>query len=266
MATKRFPQPPAPPNQADMWQDAENDPYQDIVSRRGYDANAMREFPAPYATDPGLSGEGDDLPGLQEPGTMSGVPVIEDVNMTMYGKRSMMLPDPEAMLKGLRGENVAADPRIDAIEQLSRQGQVQRPGMKTEQDLQGFEQQYGMPSESNRLANPRKNLMQGLDDGRGSPNDQQDAADAAQMSDEDLLGQIQKQMNRPMDAQGKDPMPPDVPDPPDMWPATPEEFKQKYGRAPATDMEVEHYYGDPQDDYPNMDEPTNERDMRSGRP
>lgn len=152
------------------------------------------------------------------------------------------------------------DPRLDAIEQMARQGQVQRPGMKTEQDLQQFEQQYGMPSESNRLANPRQNLMQGMDDGRGSPNDQQEAAGAAQMSDEDLLAQVQKQLDRPMDQQGNDPMPQEVDDPPELWPPTPEEFKQKYGRAPATDMEIQHYYGDAEDDYP-----TDERDMQSGR-
>ena len=89
------------------------------------------------------------------------------------------------------------DPRLDAIDQMARQGQVQRPGMKTARDLQAFEQQHGMPSEGDRLANPRQNLMQGMDDGRGSPNDQQGAADAAQMSDEDLLAQVQQQMEPP---------------------------------------------------------------------
>jgi len=244
MPTKRFPRLPEPPNQAPMWQDEENDPYQGIVSHRGYDMHTMREFPAPFDTDPGLSGEGDDLPGLQEPGEMFGMPLIDEAKMQQR------------------------DPRIDAIEQMARQGQVQRPGMKTEQDLEAFGKQYGMPSEQERLAAPQRRTlgdMMGMPfGGQGTPDELAEADATAKMSDEDLLSQVQKQMNRPMDAQGNDPIPPPVQDPPDMWPSTPEEFKQKYGRAPATDDEIAHYYGDVEDDYPT-DEPTNEDDMRRGR-
>lgn len=39
----------------------------------------------------------------------------------------------------------------------------------------------------------------------------------------------------------------------DEWPETPEEFKLKYGRAPATDSEVEFYYGPEQGETPKSD-------------
>ena len=177
MPTKRFPRLPEPPNQAPMWQDEENDPYQGIVSHRGYDMHTMREFPAPFDTDPGLSGEGDDLPGLQDPGFVGDVPVVEDVRMQQR------------------------DPRIDAIEQMSRQGQVQRPGMKGEDDLDAFERQNQLENTRDRLkAPPRRTLgdMMGMPyGGQGTPDETAEAEATAKMTDEDLLAQVQKQIGRP---------------------------------------------------------------------
>ena len=60
--------PPPEPNQADVWQDAENDPYTDIYQRRQYDNHMLREFPGPFRTDPGFEGPPDDLPGLADEG------------------------------------------------------------------------------------------------------------------------------------------------------------------------------------------------------
>jgi hypothetical protein len=61
--------PPPEPNQADVWQSEENDPYTDIYQRREYDKHMLREFPGPFKTDPGSEGPPDDLPGLADEDT-----------------------------------------------------------------------------------------------------------------------------------------------------------------------------------------------------
>jgi hypothetical protein len=105
------------------------------------------------------------------------------------------------------------DPRLMALEQYLQQTgydtkgaspPMMFPGMKGEDELDAFEREKGMPNTKDRLANPRRNLMEGMNDGRGAPNDVQGAREAAEMSDEDLLAAIQGQM-------GKDGGPPAVP-------------------------------------------------------
>jgi hypothetical protein len=203
--------------------------------------------------------------------------------MAMYPGRVPKLPDPQDMIGDLRGNQDYRHPdpnadrsgdvyRAQAVQDyMARQGVgrqnpldqpgTQGPGMKGADDLEAFEQQNNLGSTRDRLANPRRNLMEGMDDGRGSQNDRDEAAEAAQMSDEDLLAQVQKQMVPP--ATGD--MDNDVTDQ-SNWPDTPEEFTKKFGREPTTDSEVEFYYGAPEDDRGmERDPPTNERDMRSGR-
>jgi hypothetical protein len=228
-----------------MWQDEENDPYQGIVSHRAYDNNAMREFPAPIETDPGLEGGADDLPGLQDPGFIGDIPHWEEASMQQR------------------------DPRIDAIEQMASQGQVQRPGMKTEQDLEAFGQQHGMPSERDRLtAPPRRTIgdMMGMPyGGQGTPDEVAEADATAKMTDEDLLNQVQKQIEPP----------PDVMTPKDKGPFTGDYDEDllmlnKAFRTPGVDANAleeifNEMYPDEEKNDREMDPPTDERDMRSGR-
>lgn len=43
----------------------------------------------------------------------------------------------------------------------------------------------------------------------------------------------------------------------DEWPETPQEFERKYGRPPATDAEMQFYYGDEDDDTVQQGNPNN---------
>jgi hypothetical protein len=100
----------------------------------------------------------------------------------------------------------------DEFPPVSNDPPMMFPGMKGEDDLEAFGKQHGMASERDRLANPRKNLMQDMDDGRGSQNDRDEAAAAAQMPDEELLSQVQNQMAPEEDAEFEgDPNNPDMP-------------------------------------------------------
>jgi len=236
MPTKRFPRLPEPPNQAPMWQDEENDPYQGIVSHRGYDMHAMREFPAPFDTDPGLSGEGDDLPGLQDPGFMGDVPVVEDVRMQQR------------------------DPRIDAIEQMARQGQVQRPGMKTEQD---YRQQF---KGENPDFTPTRPRMPGLPEygGEPTPNDLAEHEAAAQMSDEDILAKMHGEMASPNGGYDANALAPFTGNYDEDVQILERELKTPGADQGELNRMFNELHGDDMDDR-EMDEPTNESDMRRGR-
>lgn len=243
MPQKRFPRLPEPPNQAPMWQSEENDPYQGIVSHRGYDANAMQEFPAPFETDSGLEGGPDDLPGLQDPGFIGDTPHYEEASMQQR------------------------DPRIDAIEQMSRQGQVQRPGMKTEQD---YRQQF---QGENPDFTPTRPRMPGLPQYDGAPTQGERAQhdEAAQMTDEQMLEAMHKDMMRP----GSGTANPMDDDTNALAPFTGNyaddvQILERELKMPGADQEelnrmFNELHGDDQMDDRSMDPPTNEQDMRSGR-
>lgn len=280
-----LPAPPPGPNQADMWQDPENDPYGDISARRQFDAHAMREFPHPSATDSGLEGPPDDLPGLDD----------------AYGGEAvarMHLPSPDTMMSGLRGNMDYRHPdpkahrqgdvyRAQAVQDyVNRQGigrqnpidqpGVQRPGMKTEDD---YRQQF---NGENPDFSPTKPRMPGLPeyDGKPVPGEMEEHNAAQQMSDEELLAEIQKQMdpNKPSFPRdllnGK--VDPQSDDSNAMAPFTGDYARDTKildaARAnPGPDLKqiedmFKELHGDDEINDREMDPPTDERDMRSGRP
>lgn len=159
------------------------------------------------------------------------------------------------------------DPRIDAIEQMARQGQVQRPGMKTEQD---YRQQF---KGENPDFTPTRPRMPGLPEYRGeaTPNDQAEHDAAAQMSDEDILAKMHGEMGRP----GVGTANPQDDDTNALAPFTgnyDEDVKilERELKTPGADQGelnrmFNELHGDDQMDDRSMDPPTDERDMRSGR-
>lgn len=90
---------------------------------------------------------------------------------------------------GLQYEDISqqVDPRAEALDRMFGSGQVQRPGMKGEEDYQA---QFGEGSGPSTLGNNRKDEYM-----PPSPDQRREADEAAQMSDEELMEQVQKGMN-----------------------------------------------------------------------
>lgn len=141
----------------------DEDPGEEHISPRGAEANRfyerpkMRQFEAPSQGD--LNVYPTDMAGPAD--------YIEPINMQQR------------------------DPRLDVIEQMARQGQVQRPGMKTEQD---YRQQFKGESPDFTPQRPR---MPGLPeyDGKPVPGEMEEHDAAQQMTDEELMAEIQRQMD-----------------------------------------------------------------------
>jgi hypothetical protein len=219
------------------------DPY-GHDARRNYNLPQMREFPAPPTGDSDAEYD----PGILGP--------------------------PEGWEEaGLRMDPGYDDPRAQAIDRLykkppnrniqtpnefppvTRDPQMMTPGMKTEQD---YQQQFGASPDfsKKRTIGDMMGMPYG---GEGTASEQAEAADTAQMSDEDLLSQVQRQMvQQPTPGSS---LPPDVNDQ-TTWPDSPEEFEQMFGRPPTTDTEVEFYFGEDNPDDRTPDPPDTEMDIR----
>jgi hypothetical protein len=153
----------------------------------------------------------------------------------------------------------------DEFPPVTRQPEMQFPGMKNEQD---FKQQFDYNEPPTMQGAP------GVGDMPIPPSPQmlQEHGEAAQMTDEDLLSQVQKQMTQPSitgdkakdyqaleamtdpkerqdwqdqldDFYGMGDSPDDRQPSLNGFPPTVEEFTKKFGREPATDSEMDFYYG-----------------------
>lgn len=123
------------------------------------------------------------------------------------------------------------DPRIAAMQQMraEQQGPLQPYRMMPGQTMQDQQMDTRAVQPDGRPMEPY--TTPGL---RGSSNIE-DYANRDNKTTEDDLQMVYDQM----DHMAGD----DVDTNQDEWPDTPEEFKTKYGRDPATDAEVEFYYG-----------------------
>jgi hypothetical protein len=127
-------------------------------------------------------------------------------------------------------------------QQLLEQMAPQRPGMKSEQDYQRFEQEHGLPQSSeptpkhmDRLrAEAFKELRLQEEYSR------RNSSNLSAMTDEEILNGVR--LKTPMSSE-----PPPV-DAREDWPKSPEEFEKKYGRPPQRREEVDFYFDTDDDD------------------
>lgn len=232
--------------------DDDRDPGDTTINPRDAEANRfhntprIREFPAPNQNDYDL---------ISPPDVLGPPDYIEPISMQR-------------------------DPRIDAIEQMARQGQVQRPGMKNEDDLDAFERQQGLENSRDRLrAPPRRTLgdMMGMPyGGQGTPDETAEADATSKMTDEQILEQVQRGIGGEQKGYG-DIMQGQQPNSDDSNALAP--FTGEYStdlkilerelKVPGADqgelnrMFNELHGGDDEPD--DRDSPTNENDMRKGR-
>ena len=135
------------------------------------------------------------------------------------------------------GGGALADQRLEFLNEMV----PQRPGMKTEEDYQGFAQEHDMPQRSeptaedlNRLRSQSRRQLK-LEQEYSRRN----SSTLSTMSDDEILNAIRLDMDGSYE-------PPSV-DAYEDWPRTPEEFERKYGRPPQRREEVDFYLGDDDD-------------------
>ncbi len=129
-------------------------------------------------------------------------------------------------------DRAIAGERLESVEQMV----PQRPGMKTEEDYQRFEQAHGLPQRPEPTARDMDRLrLESQKELRIEEEySRRNSSNLSTMSDEEILDAIR--LNK-----GGSIEPPSV-DAREDWPKTPEEFEKKYGRPPQRREEVEFYF------------------------
>lgn len=192
-------------------------------------------------------------------------PGVPPVLYDNWAQSEPMEPEPKD-ISSAKGQ--AMDPRLQVMnEMMAQQGdrdmsfmrpppRAVRPGMKSEEDLRAFHERNGLPPPPDepppQQFNNDKELLDyiGENIGEGENRDNARMRSSQDLYDDDV---DMRKFNRKNATDFKrSPMRDDMtergPSEVDDLPPTVKQFKKLYGRDPATDAEMEFYYGTPTDD------------------
>src|SRR5262245_650276 len=126
-----------------------------------------------------------------------------------------------------------ANPGLESVEQVI----PQRPGMKTEEDLQRFVHERGLPQRSEPTAEDMDRLRAQSQRELKVEEEyaRRNSSNVSSMSDDEILNAIRLKTDY-----GYEPPPVDASE---DWPKSPEEFQNKHGRPPQRREEVDFYFG-----------------------